>query len=251
MSRITLACAVISGITAAACSLGMTDLSGKSDDGRTSEVPTNGAQPAGNDPSVLESSTLDAGTLPDDDDDAAVPDNKLDDAGDAGAPIATGCQLVTFTPASAVSSGGGQSWNGAANALVDDGSSTTASLSENNRDSAVLVFGGFTGPAIPSAAVIKGFLVDVDRSAGGTCIMAKNVVATIGGATLSRSDANDPWQGVRFYGGLEDVWGGTIAPAQLAAPFTVAVQTRMVGSSCRPREARLDTLRVRVHYCVK
>jgi hypothetical protein len=194
------------------------------------------------------------------DDEPPPPDTKIDDvgggasgaAGSPSAPMAAGCQLVTFTPSTTQSIGGGQPWGTTTNALADDGANATAPLSTDNRESALLVFGGFTGPAIPANAIVKGFLVDVDRSAGGTCIVAKSVVATIGGAPRVRPDATDPWQGVRFYGGVEDTWGAPIPPADVGGSLTVGVQTRLVGSQaeCRPREARVDTLRVRVHYCV-
>lgn len=236
--RVTLLCAAIGAITATACSLGMTDLSEREDDGRTNGVATNGAPPAPADDA--------------EETDAVLPDTKLEGAPPIAAPpMATGCQLVTFTPSSAQSAGGGQGWSAATNALADDGASSTAALSTDNRESALLVFGGFTGPAIPPSAVIKGLLVDVDRNAGGTCIVTKTVLATIGGAPRPRADATDPWQGVLFYGGVEDTWGGAIAPADLATA-TVSIQTRLVGTAdeCKPRDARIDTLRVRVHYCV-
>lgn len=245
MSRVAVACSFVLGLGGAACSAGLTDLSGGGEPGRANEVATNGDVPgAGSDDTNA-------------DDDAVLPDVKLDDPNNAGSPSvpmapAAGCELVTFTPTTAQSIGAGQAWNGASGALADDGTNASAPLSTDNRESAVLVFGGFTGPAIPAKAVIKGLIVDVDRSSGGTCIMAKNVSASIAGATRIRPDATDPWQGVRFYGGTDDTWGAAIAPADLGASFTVAIQTRLVGTGdqCKARDARIDTLRVRVYSCV-
>jgi hypothetical protein len=180
----------------------------------------------------------------------------MDDPNNAGTPAApkppaAGCELVTLTPSTVQSIGPGQAWSGATGALADDGTAASAPLSTDRRESAALVFGGFKGRVIPATSVIKGLLVDVDRSSGGKCIVAKSVSATIAGATRVRPDATDPWQGIRFYGGTDDTWGGAIAPGDLGASFTVTIQTRLVGSKdqCTPRDARVDTLRVRAYVC--
>ena len=96
--RITLACAVIAGITTPACSLGMADLSDGNDASGADRTATNGSPPAAAEPA--------------DQADEALPDTKLDEAPPIAAPpMATGCQLVTLIPSTAVSAGGGQGWS--------------------------------------------------------------------------------------------------------------------------------------------
>jgi hypothetical protein len=227
--------------------MGMNDLSTNTDDGRAGEIPTSGGDPAGGneDPNVL---VPEPATDPDPD----PVDQKMDDGSSAGVAVPPNCQLVTLNPKSVQSAGGGQAWNLPTGALADDGTNAKSTLSTDKRDSALLVFGGFSGAAIPANANVKGLLVDIDRSAGGTCIKAKTISATVAGGQRPRGDATDPWHGIRSYGDIDDTWGGPIAPTDLGGAFTVAVQTHLEGSAadCNARDARIDMLRVRVFYCV-
>lgn len=252
MPRITLACAVIAGITGTACSALLDDLSrgGRfdADGGGAAEVDDGAGGGTDTSSSPLDLDTDDAGP---------APDNKVDDGTDAGAPLPAGCDLATFTPATVQSVGGGQGWQNAQDAVNDDGANATSTLSTDRRDSAPLVFRGFTTKdTIPAGAKIKGVMVDVDRSAGSTCIKANGMSANIAGTERPRLDANDLWQGIRFYGGLDDTWGApAIAPGDLtSASFQISLATRMVGTQRQcphARDARVDLLRVRVKWCMQ
>lgn len=251
MSRFTLVCAVISGIGAAACSFGMGDLS-------QVEPPSiggaNGGAAATDDPMLREGTSAAAPA----ESSSAQADDAASNAADAGVAAlpkpAPNCELVTLTPTSAVSIGGGQTWRDPALALVGDGNPSTTPLSTDNRDSSYLQLSGFTGATIPATAVVKGLIVDVARGAGSNCIVAQEVTAVVGGADRVRTDVGDKWQGTRIYGSGQDTWGGAIAASTLNSSFAVRIKTRMVGNQqeCpQEREARVDRLQVLVHYCAK
>jgi hypothetical protein len=252
MSRVTLACAVIAGITAAACSLGMTDLSAKQDDGRGKEAATNAAplpDGGGNgDDGVLHPATTEQGS------EEIGPDTPVDAGAAAAMPDASvGCDFHVLKAKTAVNVGGGRGWRDAANALATDGNNAEATLSTDARETTLLELGGFDPPLPANATRIEGVLVELVRSSGSTCIEAQEVTADFADGPHSRGDVGDKWTGTRFYGGTTDKWGAaTIAPATFGASLRVRVKARMTGNQQQcphARDARLDSLIVRVHYC--
>lgn len=231
--RFRVGCAAVAAITLVACGFAMDDLSSqpatKSD--RAGGLPTTGPAPQSD-------ATPSGGG-----------DYQLPSADDAGTPLQSGCQIVTLAPTQGHDEGEGTPWIDPGSATNDDGMTAQVPLSPDNRNSRTLVVDHLAGAAIPAIATIKGVLVDVDRSSGD-CIVGRQIALRVGASERTRAiDGN--WDKIALFGGLDDLWSeAPITPADLASPTAgVTIGIRFQGQ-CRPREGRVDAVRVRVHYCL-
>ena len=173
------------------------------------------------------------------------------------------CSNAGFTnPASYSnnSSIGSFSWSNLSNIQLNDNSYATAgqlvgALSSANSNYLVASNFGFS---IPTAAVICGITVEVERSASGLAIGASVIDNSVkilkGGATTGTDHASgSAWpssEAYATYGSSADAWGTTWTPAQInASNFGVAVSAKLTtGLAALFLTPGIDHIRVSVYY---
>jgi len=110
---------------------------------------------------------------------------------------------------------------------------------------------GFT---IPDGAIIDGVLVEIDRFATNVAVKDKVASLVVAGAVAGGNRKAFPgWAVVdtdtyRIYGGILDVWGCALTPANVnAADFGVVLQVENT-SAANTHTAYVDHIRITVYY---
>ncbi|HEX8184663.1 MAG TPA: hypothetical protein VF747_07920 [Blastocatellia bacterium] len=144
-------------------------------------------------------------------------------------------------------------WQSINNAKVEDGFYATAT--QNNSPavaSHTLILSNF-GFSLPAGAVINGVVVEIRRAANSTVKDLGLVLFTGTESSEDRADTSTLWPvsfSYRTYGTPSDAWGLTLTPelinsSSFSVRFAVVVSN---GNVFDPAEARLDNVRVTVHY---
>lgn len=161
----------------------------------------------------------------------------------------TGTNTPATFPAGA-SSLGAPVWNNPGNIRVDDGVSATCLVTAFNT-SAQLLASNF-GFAIPLTATITGVLVEIKRAqtAGAGSLIDQLVRLTKAGVAGGTNHAAGAWPGAltyQSYGGSTDLWGLTLAPADINnSGFGVQLTADETGGASAT--AAVDAIRVTIYY---
>lgn len=142
-------------------------------------------------------------------------------------------------------------------------SPTNARASDNSVATASMVVGSTTqylvalsyNAAVPTGATIAGITVQVERSSSAGLATTDNAVHLVKGTQiLSAADnkaAAGTWpiaEATVTYGGPTDLWGSTWTVAEVnAGGFGVAFSAMYAGATGN-ESARVDSIRVTVHY---
>lgn len=150
---------------------------------------------------------------------------------------------------------GTQVWNSAPNVGASDDSRAFASLGDNEVSQFVVATNfSFT---LPANAVIEGIVVGVERQvnddSGGSIVRDAAVRLVLNGTVLAEDRAtNSSWNmsdAAESHGNASDLWNRSWTAAEMNAPgFGVAVATMKANSLAGNRQARIDHIRIIVHY---
>lgn len=148
------------------------------------------------------------------------------------------------------------------------GSPSSAASSDDNRASASAIISVLSGNthylkvtgfnfSVPATAGICGILVEVEKSASNTSILATvtdDAVRLVKGGVVTGNNyaTGDEWPGTDSYysyGGNADLWGAGWTPADVnAADFGVVFSAQINGLISLLPSARIDHIRVTVFY---
>jgi hypothetical protein len=170
--------------------------------------------------------------------------NKLPGTGEQAA---NGCLACT-----------GSEWNDAQNITQNDNQSATTTMTANGSCFQTVCFFsrgliasnfGFT---IPSAAIIKGIRVGVDRNANMPGAVKDSFIQLEKSANLVglKKKVNVFWPltpTVRSYGGTTDLWGSNWTPADINDPG-FGVFLKCYNTTANSPEASVDYMRVTIFY---
>jgi hypothetical protein len=151
------------------------------------------------------------------------------------------------TPGTAVDGGGSYAWLFPANAKVEDGTITSASIGPGN-DSNVLTVSNF---GFTASGVINGIAVSIKRQASAVNDVKDKIVSLTLSGSANEGDNSVAWPlalGFANYGGAADLWGVTPSAADInGADFGVNVQAHN-GNGGSPRSGSIDVVIVTVYY---
>lgn len=142
-------------------------------------------------------------------------------------------------------------WATPSNALIEDGTTTTAALTTINLDSQVLRLANF-GFTIPALAVIDGIQVEWKKKgsniSGGVQDEKVRLILNGNIGSVDRSQAPVWPASLAFvtHGGPSDLWGAQVTPTDLnSSNFGIAITASVIGSI---ETAEIDFGRITVFY---
>lgn len=152
-----------------------------------------------------------------------------------------------LTPSSAVALSGtpGHSWNNPANALLEDGVTTSTAASTN-----ILQLKGFNG-TIPANATVTGIQVDI-KEQGLSFVIDSSVILynADGTSTSSNLSKGVDWPsllGYVSYGGPSTTWGLTLTP-NLVNSFNFGVGIAGAKDDVGSQTAIIDFAKITVYF---
>jgi hypothetical protein len=182
--------------------------------------------------------------------DAGVGDASSNDAADAGGCSTAFLQGLTV---STVSVSDGRDWENTTNAITSNNAYARVSSMVNGEISDYLTVTDFV-PAIPVSSTITGISVSIERQQSAFSVnIADNLVRlVVGGAIAGQNKASGAaWTTTDTtitYGGPSDLWGLALTPADVNASNFGAAISVAYASTAGNADARIDAIKVQIHY---
>ncbi len=147
----------------------------------------------------------------------------------------------------------GPAWSNYPGLQVSDNAYASASFASPGKSRALVLDG--LGFLVPANATVTGIEVELELAAGKAGMVTDaNVFLISAGAMLGADKGYASWPTVDtkfLYGSATDTWGvSSISPATVnASGFGLFVRIQCLAPSCVPPvEARIDLIRMRVHF---
>ena len=108
---------------------------------------------------------------------------------------------------------------------------------------------------ISSGSTINGVLVEVERKRSGVGVSQDAIIKLVKGGSISGDDKEDSdtaWpssDAYASYGGIDDLWGNTLTPADVnASDFGVVALAQILGPEGDTTTAYVDHIQITVYY---